>query len=63
MIPPGLTCAACYLAFGGQLARRTVIGYVHARTCTSADVLTGGAWVVRGGTARWITTTTQEQTA
>lgn len=51
-IPAGLTCAACEQPFARALARRTPVGYVHARPCPVA--LTEGRWVTTRGIARWV---------
>lgn len=53
MISAGLTCATCALPFRGAYARRTHIGYVHARPCASPSALTAGQWVNHGGVMRW----------
>jgi len=53
MIPPGLTCATCHQPFRRALARRTREGWVHARDCVSAEVLTEGRWVCRRGVQVW----------
>jgi len=53
LIPAGLLCATCALPFNRAYARRTHIGYVHARPCASPVVLNGGQWVNKGGVMRW----------